>query len=112
MNSLFKTLYGDFADFFDSPRAEETPEGDHKVVLDVPGFNESNLDIELDDGVLTIKGETPSRKYRRQYYVNSKVHDIVANIVDGELTLTLKYPKTEVKKIPISTDVPQVEITS
>ncbi len=103
MMNRYLNLFDDFADFFDSsPKVEKTPEGDSKVVLDVPGFNKDNLKVELEDGVLTIKGEKPERKYFKQYYVNTRVNDIAASIVDGELTLTLKYPKAEVKQIELS----------
>lgn len=101
MSKFYNSLFDDFQDFFNSPKLEKTPDGDSKVVLDVPGFNKDNLSIDLEDGVLTIKGEKPERKYFKQYYVNHRVNDITASIVDGELTLTLKYPKSEPKQIEL-----------
>jgi HSP20 family molecular chaperone IbpA len=108
--SLFNLLYNDFNDLFsDSPKKVETKDGEQTVTLNVPGFNERNLNIELDNDLLTIKGETETRKYFKQYYTSYGIEDIDAKIKDGVLTLTLKYPKRDVKRIEVKPSQPQIE---
>lgn len=111
IDKLFNSLYSDFNDlFYDSPKSKvNTETGEATVTLDVPGFNETNLNIELDNDVLTIKGETENRKYHRQYYTSQGIEDIDAKIKDGVLTLTLKYPQREVKRIEVKPSAPQIE---
>ena len=110
-DKLFNQLYGDFNDlFYDSPKSTvNTETGEATITLDVPGFNETNLSIELDADILTISGETENRKYHRQYYTSHGINDISAKIKDGVLTLTLKYPQREVKRIEVKPSVPQIE---
>jgi HSP20 family molecular chaperone IbpA len=107
MYDVMKQVFGDFNDlFFESPKSTiNTETGEAVVTLDVPGFNESNLNIELDADVLTIKGETENRKYHRQYYTSQGIEDIDAKIKDGVLTLTLKYPQRDVKRIEVKPSV-------
>jgi len=74
--------------------------------VEVPGFNKNNLKVEVADGILTISGE---REVKDKYYAGqSKFHkrltvgeieDADANVTDGILTLTLKYPKPEVEEV-------------
>lgn len=100
-------------------------EKDNKYLLDadVPGMNESDLDIELHDNILTIKGEKKSEKetkdagyvcverssgrFRRDIYLDQEVDqaNIKAALKDGVLHVELikKEPtKTTHKRIPIS----------
>jgi HSP20 family molecular chaperone IbpA len=109
-DKLFNQLYNDYSDIFsDGPKTKISDTGEAVVTLDVPGFNETNLNIELDNDVLTIKGETENRKYHRQYYTSQGIEDIDAKIKDGVLTLTLKYPQRDVKRIEVKPSVPQIE---
>lgn len=85
----------------------ETPEG-LVVVADVPGVKEEDLDVRVDNNVLTIRahahsamrGERIHREYElvnffRQFELNEKVDQqrITADLKGGVLTLTL--PKAE-----------------
>ena len=59
---------------------------------------------------MTIKGETETRKYFKQYYINDRVDDIKASIVDGVLTLDLILSQPEEpKRIEVKPSVPQIE---
>ena len=57
-----------------SPRVDIYERGDAMVLLaDMPGVNESTLDVRLEEGVLTIKGrvEPPSREGRRSVWAKT-----------------------------------------
>lgn len=120
---LNKMLYSDFFDFFD----EETEMVQWKPVVDiketdsaiiinaeVPGIKESDIDIKLEDNVLTLKGkresnsEEKNEKYHKverfygEFYrsfnipTNIDAEKIEAKLKDGVLSINL--PKTESAK--------------
>lgn len=91
-----------------------------KVTAEVPGLEEKDIEVLLDDGVLTLKGEKRSesedkdRQFSERYYgrferriplgVEVKEDQVDARFKNGVLTVTL--PKTEkaqsqVKRIAI-----------
>lgn len=99
-------------------------EVDNKYILDadVPGMNESDLDVDLHDNILTIKGEKRSEKetkekgyvcmersrgsFRRDIYLSEEVDqgNIKADLKDGVLHVEMvkrNGGKTTHKKIPI-----------
>ncbi|MGZ2488219.1 HSP20 family protein [Rhizobium pisi] len=92
-----------------------------KVTAEVPGLEEKDIEVLLNDGVLTLKGEKRSesedkdRQFSERYYgrferriplgVEVKEDQVDATFRNGVLTVTL--PKTEkaqsqVKRIPIT----------
>ena len=83
INSLQQEVNRLFGTFFDAPAGEAlgvrrwvpamdlVEEGDHYVLrADLPGLGENDVDIELDDRVLTISGERRSESEQRRdgYY--------------------------------------------
>jgi HSP20 family protein len=83
------------------------------VVLEVPGVERSNVNISVEDGVLSIEGRIDSSKYkdlvpiyteysvgdyRRSFSLSSQIEQqkIKADLNDGVLTITL--PKAEQAK--------------
>ena len=83
------------------------------VVLEMPGVDKSNVDISVEDGVLTIQGRLDFSKYegmqpvyteynighyRRSFSLSNKIdqNKIGADLTDGVLTLVL--PKAEEAK--------------
>lgn len=106
LDRMFSSMMSDFDSMFGEVYRVE----DGKVVYEIecPGFNESNLSVEVADGFVTIQGE---RKVEKEKFAGQKtlykrisvgdVQEVEATIKDGILTLTLTYPKTESKKIQI-----------
>lgn len=99
-------------------------EKDNKYLLDadLPGMNEADIDIDLHDNILTIKGEKKSEKetkdadyvcversrgaFRRDIYLDQEVDqsNVKADLKDGVLHVELvkkEESKTGHKKIPI-----------
>jgi HSP20 family protein len=83
------------------------------VVMEMPGVDKSNVDISIEDGVLTVQGRLDFSKYegmqplyteynighyRRSFSLSSKIEQdrISAQMQDGVLTLLL--PKAEEAK--------------
>lgn len=83
------------------------------VVLEMPGVSRDNVDINVEDGVLTVEGRIDFQKYeglrpvyseynvgpyRRSFRVSSQVDQdrISAEMTDGVISLTL--PKAEKAK--------------
>ena len=83
------------------------------VVLEMPGVDRNNIDVSVDNGVLTIEGRIDFNKYeglqpvyseynigpfRRSFRISSQVDQdkIKAEMRDGVITLTL--PKAEEAK--------------
>ena len=93
------------------------------IAAELPGIDEKNVDITLDDGTLTIKGEKKEATEEEQgeFYSRERSYGIFQrsfeipelideNKIDASFSngvLTVKMPKTpeakkEVKKIPIN----------
>ena len=92
-------------------------EDHYDVVIDLPGFKKEDIQVELNDGYLTIsasKGHDEEEKkdgkiirqerysgaMQRSFYVGEsvKVEDVKAKFEDGVLKLTI--PKKELKALP------------
>ena len=94
-------------------------ENDLTVVLEMPGVNKSNIDINVESGVLNIEGRLDFSKYegmqpvyteynighyRRSFSLSNKIDQggISAEMKDGVLTVTLpKAAEAKPRKITI-----------
>ena len=112
-----KTLYVKHAKNMMKTDVKETEKG-YEVAVDLPGFKKDEIQLELNDGYLTISAEKgldkeekdKKDKYIRReryagsmsrtFYVGESVteNDIHAKYENG--ILTLDVPKEEAKKVP------------
>jgi len=105
---IFSTTFDDLIEGFKSDfnqvfggSFDKDEDGNSICELEVPGFNKDNLSVELENGILTVKGETENRKLMKTITVG-KVEDIDAAIKDRILTITLIEPTgDETKKIEL-----------
>ncbi len=108
-DSAFHDLFNVRANY--GMESKKNEDGSLTLSVDVPGIKESDLVIELSDGVLTIKGErktaTSSYSLHKSLSVPESydADNMVAELKDGVLSLKLASkplpPSKEVKKIPI-----------
>tara|TARA_B100000131_G_scaffold256441_1_gene251203 strand:- start:919 stop:1413 length:495 start_codon:yes stop_codon:yes gene_type:complete len=82
----------------------ELDDAEYVVELAVVGFKESDLDIKLHDGILTVKGDRPhrrnqelyvhkgisGRKFERSFRLSEFVEVVGADLADGLLAIHLK----------------------
>ena len=94
-----------------------------EVSIDVPGVKREDIDISLEDGYLSIRGErfSPDVKFSQAYSLDESVvvDKITASLDSGVLVVTapkdVKKSDENVRRIPINTmessptTVPQVE---
>jgi HSP20 family protein len=70
----------------------------------VPGFKSEQIEVTLEDGVLTVKGKNEKRNFARTFTIPDEVDEerIEANVEHGMLTLTLPLvPKAQPKRISV-----------
>lgn len=115
----FDNVWDRFFDEFDSIFSDmsfENESGDIVYKIEVPGFNKDNISVQVSDGILEIKGERKVGEGERivgqkSLYKRMSVGDVedaTAIVVDGILTVTLKYTKQDVKQVKV-VDVQEVE---
>jgi HSP20 family protein len=123
-------LFDDFFQDFDSPLSRglatnwpalevQDGEKDIKIVAELPGLEEKDIDLSLRDGVLTIKGEKTrktdgavySERWHGQFTRSVELgpdidpDKVKASFDKGVLTVTvekLPNPRAEIKKITIN----------
>lgn len=98
----------------------QTNEDEYKVEIAVAGFSKNDLEVEIKEGLLTIKGEkTPQnetvnylhrgiaeRSFERKFQLADHVKVVNANLNDGLLTVSL------VREIPEAYKPRKVEINT
>ena len=90
-------------------------DNNYELIIDLPGLNKENINLEIDNGYLTISAKTSSNneekeegkfirrerysgEYQRSFYVGDEIteEDIKASVKNGILDITL--PKKEYKE--------------
>jgi HSP20 family protein len=82
-----------------------TENNGYRVELPVAGFKPEEIDVTLDENVLTIVGKSERREFTRSLLLPDEIDgdNIEAKVEHGMLTLTLNvHPKTQPKKIAVS----------
>ena len=90
--------YGSFAG-----EVQKTEDG-WTVEIPVPGFKPDQIDVTVEDRVLTVTGKTDRRSFQRSILLPDEVdaETIDAKVEHGMLTLGLRlHPKAQPRKIEI-----------
>jgi HSP20 family protein len=105
--SLWDSLRKNFDEMF-MDTTYPNVNGDMVYEVEVPGFNKDNLSINIQNNILTIKGE---RELDKEHHVgnrriNKKMRldtysDVDAEIKDGILYVTLMKTEVEIQKIEL-----------
>ena len=80
-------------------------ENGYVVDVPVPGFNSSNIDVTLKDGIISVNGKTDRRSFSRAFSVPEDVdpEKISAAVTDGMLSITLdRHPAAQPRKISVN----------
>jgi HSP20 family molecular chaperone IbpA len=79
-------------------------DNDCEVVVPVPGYSSSQIEVSFKDGILIVAGKTDRRSFTRSFTIPEDLDAdaIGARVQDGMLILSLKRnPETQPKKIPV-----------
>ncbi len=82
-------------------------QGGYKVEIPVAGFKPDQIDITLEDSVLTVTGKGDRRQFTRSLLLPDEIdgENVGAHVEHGLLTLTLNvHPKAQPKKITITSN--------
>ena len=123
LNEMFESLLRDTSESFDSYppyNIEKIGEDDYRITMAVAGFGQEDLNIVLENGVLTVSGRTKkqeadekvqilhrgiaARPFERTFRLADYIKVTDADLRDGLLTVSLQREIPEKKKprmIPI-----------
>src|SRR5579884_1254018 len=76
----------------------------YTVEIPVPGYKPNEIEVTLEDGLLTVKGRSEKRNFSRSFTVPEDVDEerIEAQVEHGMLTLVLALtPKAQPKRITV-----------
>jgi HSP20 family molecular chaperone IbpA len=79
-------------------------ENGYVVEVPVPGFNSSNVEITLKDGIVSVNAKNDRRTFSRSFTVPEDVDSdkIAASVTDGMLSITLeRHPAAQPKRIVV-----------
>jgi HSP20 family protein len=103
-DGIFGNFFSQFEDVFGYQKFQDK-DGNVVNEIEVPGFNKENLNVEVADGILTIKGErTTSNGEKREVFKRITIgpsEKVNADLKDGILILTLIQPKKSKVKVEI-----------
>jgi HSP20 family molecular chaperone IbpA len=80
-------------------------ENGYRIELPVPGFRPEQIDVTIEDRVLTIVGKSERRNFTRTVVIPEEIdaENIGANVEHGMLTLELHvHPKAQPRKIAVT----------
>ncbi len=113
-NTTGRTLFGDLLGF-DPFRLQPTvptgwqfeinkSESGYTVELPVPGFKPEEIEVTVEDRVLTIVGKSAKRQFTRTLVLPEEIdaENLEATVEHGMLTLALRlHPKAQPRRIPV-----------
>lgn len=99
----FRGLFGTTGYTY-GPDVQRTESG-WTIELPVPGFKPDQIDVTVEDRVLTVSGKSERRTFQRAFLLPEEVDAdaIGAKVEHGMLALTLTlHPKAQPRKIPVN----------
>ena len=96
----FQGIVGNWDYGFEVTRTENG----YLVEVPVPGFNSSNVEITLKDGIVSVNAKNERRTFSRSFTVPDDVdaEKISASVTDGMLTIKLeRHPAAQPKRITV-----------
>ena len=105
----FRNLFGSSLGLSTGIEITRTSQG-YEVEMPVSGFTPEQIEITVEDGVLTASGKNEKRSFRRSIVLPDEIDSdsIEAKVENGLLTLTLAlHPKAQPKRIPIKNVSPK-----
>jgi HSP20 family molecular chaperone IbpA len=108
VNDLF--AFDPFRSFFGGPgygygADVQRTENGWTVELPLPGYKPDQIEVTVEDRVLTVTGKSERRNFQRSFLIPEEVdtESIGAKVENGLLTLTLQlHPKAQPRKIAIN----------
>jgi HSP20 family protein len=76
----------------------------YEIEIPAPGYAASQIEVTVEDGVLTAQGKNEKRSFRRSIMLPEEIDtdQIDAKVENGLLTVALKlHPKAQPKKIEV-----------
>ena len=104
--STFSDLLGfdPFRNLYHGLEINKTENG-YTVEIPVAGYKPEQIDVTLDQNVLTVAGKTEKRQFTRALVLPEEIdtENIGAKVEDGLLTLSFSFhPKAQPKKISVT----------
>ena len=99
----FRAFFGSTPTYGASGEVRKTQDG-WDVELPVPGFKPEQIDVTVEDRVLTVSGKTERRTFQRSILLPEEIdaETIDAKVEHGLLTLGLHlHPKAQPRKIEV-----------
>jgi HSP20 family protein len=115
-NAATRSLFGDslgwdpFRNFFQGAgsvtgiEVARNDDGGYSVEIPVPGFKPSEIEVTLEDNVLSVRGKSAKRQFNRSLLLPEEIDgdNIEAKVENGMLLLALRvHPKAQPKKIDV-----------
>ena len=101
----FRNFFAGASGVFGGIEINRSESGGYTVEIPVAGYKPDEIDVTLEDGVLTVAGKSEKRQFTRSLLLPDEIdgENIGANVEHGLLTLTLSvHPKAQPKKIPVN----------
>jgi HSP20 family molecular chaperone IbpA len=98
-----RAFFGNVPQYGFTGEVQKTEDG-WNVELPVPGYKPDQIDVTVEDRVLTVNGKTERRSFQRSILLPEEVNDeaIEAKVEHGMLTLRLHlHPKAQPRKIDV-----------
>jgi HSP20 family protein len=118
----FRTMGQQVADWFAPASEAAVDEGSYRVVVELPGVEDKDIDVSVQDGVLTVKGEKKSSREEkgetwyfseRQYGAFSRSFRLPPDADEGTVSADLKDGVLTVsvaKAAPSSPETKRIEV--